>query len=73
MSKESSEELASIAGRVMQMAQQGGPVAKAIDEIIEGLAKANSREEAIAAVDLVLRPYIDDAERLAGSVMSQAE
>lgn len=73
MSKESSEELASVAGRVMQMAQHGGPVKQLIGQIIQGISQANSLEEATAATDLILRPYIDDAERLAGSVLSQAE
>lgn len=84
---QSSAEMASIAGRIMQLAGQGGPVLSSraalrlamiecvsVDMPCEGEAKQIAECEVDKLIDVIhatLKPYIDDAESMAASVMSQ--
>lgn len=73
--KESSDEMASIAGRIMGMARlEGGPLSHFEAEIRKEFGVPEGEPSAVMdKLGRILQPYFDDAESLAGSVMSQKE
>ena len=72
--RKSSSELAHVASRVMSEARQGGPVQARRQQLIDAMAETGGGTPVVLdCVERVLRPYIDDAERLAASVLSQAK
>jgi hypothetical protein len=71
--KESSEEMASVAGRVMSMARNGGPVKHFEEELRKEFALGEGDSAVLDKIGRIFQPYFDDAESLAGSVMSQRE
>lgn len=86
--KQSSDETASVASRVMRMAKGGGPIEANRDALrlaLRGMdrnigapmerneaAENETADKLLVAIEDVLRPYFDDAESLAASVVSQA-
>lgn len=72
MSKETSEAIASVAGRVLS---RGNPLDDPtfVGALIEALAASNSGQEAMQACRTAFQPYMADMLRLAGSALSQYE
>lgn len=70
--KQSSDEVAAIAGRILA---KGNPLRdpRLVDKIIGDLARANHEQAAREAVRAPLRAFIEDAISLAASVVSQAD
>jgi hypothetical protein len=71
MDRKSSKKMAATASRIMAMAQHGGPVKHFEQQIREKFGELPVDTLFLAHVDEVLRPFIDDAESLAASVLSQ--
>lgn len=73
MTKQSSEETASIAGEIMAMAANGGPVESVADELRKEFGLEDGENATLEKIGRVFRPYFDKAESLAASVLSQKE
>lgn len=73
--KESSDAMASVAGRVMGMARlEGGPLSRFEAEIRKEFGVPEGEPSAVMEkMGRILQPYFDDAESLAASVLSQKE
>lgn len=72
--KESSEKMAATAGRIMSIARLGGPIKHYEAELRKAFAGTGGGDDAVLrTIGAVLQPYFDDAESLAGSVLSQRE
>jgi len=73
--KQTSDTVATKAGRIMAMAKQGGPLAVHRPELCEALKSSGNLapDNVLERLDAILRPYIDDAESIAGSAVSQAD
>ena len=72
--KESSDHMASIAGRVMSDAKRGGPVKIRRQEIREVLLAPNtSTDEMLDKIESILKPFVDESESLAACVLGQHE
>lgn len=72
--KSSSPEMASLAGRIMQMAGNGGPVYHFEKQLRVAFSLTGGGDDAVLKkVREVLQPYFDAAESLAASVLSQRE
>lgn len=73
--KESSDEMASKAGRIMGMARlKGGPLSHFEAEIRREFGVPDGEPSAVMEkLPRILQPYFDDAESLAASVLSQKE
>jgi hypothetical protein len=69
--RKSSKELASVASRIMEMAKSGGPIQHFEKQLQEEFGETEINTEFVRRFDNVMRPFIDDAERLAASVLSQ--
>lgn len=70
--RETSPEIASMAGRILAA---GNPLDndQVILAVIEGLAEANTGKQAQAALKAMFQPYFDNMLSLAGSCLAQAE
>lgn len=70
--RETSPEIASMAGRILAA---GNPLDndQVILAVIEGLADANTGKQAQAALKTMFQPYFDNMLSLAGSCLAQAE
>lgn len=74
MTERTSEEVASKASSIMLAARMtGGPVFGAADEIKMILNSGAADDEMVQKLDTLLRPYIDDAESVAASALTQRE
>jgi hypothetical protein len=70
--RKSSAEMASVAGRIMDMAKFGGPVKHHEAALRDEFALTGGDAEAVLGkIKKVFQPYFDDAESLAASVLSQ--
>jgi hypothetical protein len=70
----SSKKTAAAASKIMEMAQHGGPVQHFKVELQEKFAEIDVLDLSfLDRIDSVLRPYIDDAESLAASVLRQRQ
>lgn len=67
--------MASAAGRIMAMAKRrGGPVSAYAAELRAAFAETGGGDAAVLAkIRRVMKPYFDDAESLAASVLTQRE
>jgi hypothetical protein len=74
--KQSSEEMSSTAGRIMAMAREGGPLVRFSEELADATDPVKCVSLSVAArmtkIEKVLKPYIDEAESLAASVLAQS-
>ena len=72
--KQSSDEIATIASRVMRMAKRGGPIKVHHERLRTALLSSGhlTPESVLDTMKRELQPYIDDAESLAASVVAQA-
>lgn len=70
--KESSAEMASIAGEIMGIARAGGPI-KHFDAELRQAFPARVDDVVIERFTAIFQPYFDKAERLAASVLGQRE
>lgn len=82
MSKESTDKLSSIASKIMRDAQNGGPFQVYRQALIDAQCAAirtpkhyprsvSDDERRLDAIEAILRPFIDAAESVAASVLSQ--
>jgi hypothetical protein len=71
--KESSDEMASVAGRIMAIQQQGGPIKFYEAEIREQFSIGEGESIVFGKLQNILGEYFSDAASLAGSVLSQKE
>jgi hypothetical protein len=70
--RKSSAAMAATASRVMEIAKRGGPIQHFKAELQEKFADIPVLKlDFLDRIDSVLRSYIDDAESLAASVLSQ--
>jgi hypothetical protein len=69
--RKSSKKMAEIASDIMQMAQNGGPIQHFKAAMIEAFGEAEINTVFLEKLDGIFRPYIDNAESLAASVLSQ--
>lgn len=73
MDRKSSKETAHIAGQIMHMQRVGGPVMHYEKQLRAAFALTGGGDDAVLKkVREVLQPYVDNAESLAASVLSQA-
>lgn len=70
--RETSPEIASLAGRILAA---GNPLDndQVVLAVLEGLAEANTGQQAREALKTMFQPYFDNMLSLAGSCLSQAE
>jgi hypothetical protein len=69
--RKSSKKTAHLAGEIMEMAQRGGPIQHYKAQLIEEFGETEINTEFLDRLDNVFRPYIDNAESIAASVLSQ--
>lgn len=70
--KQSSVTMANAASEIMQLAKHGGPLKHFKKELEEQFPETTINTEFLDRLDGVMRRYIDTAESLAASVLSQA-
>jgi hypothetical protein len=69
----SSKATAALASDIMAMAQKGGPIQHFKQGIIDAFPEETINTDFLDRLDGVFRPYIDNAESLAASVLRQRQ
>ena len=72
--EQSSAKVASKAGEIMAMAREGGPIKVLEETLIQEMNKTGGgTPDVLEVFARVLRPYIDAAESVAASALTQRE
>jgi hypothetical protein len=71
--KETSEEIATVAGRIMAIQRAGGPIKHFDGELRTEFGLGDGDSAVFDKLEKVFGSYFDDAASLAGSALSQKE
>ena len=73
MKKRSGKKVASAASHIMELAKNGGPLLHHAEQLKAEFGPMEINTEFLERLDKIFRPYIDAAESVAASVLSQVE
>jgi putative AlgH/UPF0301 family transcriptional regulator len=72
MAEVTSKDVAAKAAAIMQIARHGGPIQQQRDSILKHIHEGRDND-LVERLDTLLRPYIDAAESVAASALTQRE